>query len=176
MSQLTPGQRTLQQTLEGIRRDRKSGKRGPKRIAPKPEREQSVFSNCGPGGQRREHPNLTGTQWLFLLGEALRFLGIAWACRVSCEHWERDGCVSLYLQRPVLEEAGAQPIMLGALSGTMNLSTQPRMIGGGMWECYRIPVGAMNNRDKGAVLKAIMSPDRAAFVIASSVHLRAING
>lgn len=110
------------------------------------ERSKSEFSKCGPGGQLREHPSMLGLRWLDTVGRALQIHGICLEHRVSAEDWESDGCVSLYLKRP----------LEGQLVG---VNGRPL----GRTERYRIPVGAMNSHDMRAVAsRCLTSAEKAA--------------
>lgn len=164
---------SLQRTLQRIREARANGTAPPKKLTPKHVGHASVFSNCGPNGERREHPTLYGLQWLCVLGLALEQLGIAWDSRVDATRWEFDECVNLHLQRPLRQEA-AQPIVAMGEVVTPGQAAFP--IAGGEWWTFRIPVGAVNNHDVAWALRAILGPKKADLVMRSSAGLQAIHG
>jgi len=166
----------LQRKLERIRRSWKDG-RPPKffkKTAPPP-RAESEWSKCGPGGELREHPSIVGLRWLAMFGEALRIHGLVWSSRVSAEDWERDGCVSLYLQRVVKEEVPALAVSVGP-AGMRTAETHQVPLGGGAWEKTRVPIGAVNNHDIRWVLAKVTEPKTTPLVLASSHILRAMEG
>jgi hypothetical protein len=122
-----------------------------------------------------ERPNVDAiSHWLPFVGEALRRFGVCWAWRVSAEHFEDDGCVSLYLQRVVHVEEQAGAIMAGAAMVTPGTRQVP--VGGGVWQRYRVPTGLINNHDTRALLRLVLAPKDVDLVIAGSQHLRAMNG
>lgn len=165
----------VQLELERIRAERKAGKPRKKKLTPKPERETAVFSNCGPHGERREHPTMLGIHWLTLLGLALEKLEIAANSRVDVSQWETDGCVSIHLQRPIFRTIPAPIVALGT-RGHVTTGEEKIMVGAGEWQSSRIPIEAINNHDARWVLRRILGPQHADLVQASSLELRAIQG
>lgn len=125
-----------------------------------------------------EHPTILGLKWLGFVGEALRQLGVCWNWRVSAEHWEKSGCVSLYLQRVVHEELPQTKIFAGRTLTSKAFASRP--MGGGAWERLAVPIGVINGHDQQwavrAILRALNSPKDADIILAGSSVLRAMRG
>lgn len=121
-----------------------------------------------------ERPTIYGLNWLRLFGEALVNQGVAWAAKVSTEKWEQTGKVRLHLQRVIYSEEQAQQIHAGAALVTTGSWKRP--LGGGVWESWLIPIGAVNVHDSRYVLRVIMSPKEAAIVMADNLQVRAMHG
>ncbi len=123
----------------------------------------------------REHPTLYGLRWLKFFAEALKIHGVVWDWKVSAEHWESDGCVSLYLQRVVHREIPAIAVSVGP-AGARSAETQQVPTGGGAWEKTRVPVGMVNNHDIRAVLAKVQEPKKVPIIMAGAHILKALEG
>lgn len=141
------------------------------------DREKSTFGKVGVSEfteQGIERPTVLGMRWLSFVGECLRQFGVCWAWRVSAERFEKDGHVSLYLQRVRHTEEQVGTIVAGAALVTPGTRKVP--IGGAEWERYRVPVGLVNNHDTKSLIKLVLAPKEADVVLADSHLLRAIHG
>jgi hypothetical protein len=121
-----------------------------------------------------EAPTIYGLKWLRFLGEALVNQGVAWRAQVGTEQWERRGTIRLSLQQIVSEEVQAPVIRAGLSLVTPGTVKVP--MGGGVWESWHIPIGAVNAHDTAYVLRAIMSPKQADVVMAENIQIKAMHG
>lgn len=159
---------SLKEQLAQHRRDKAAGKH---------ERKLTSFGSVGlteyaDGGVER--PTVYGLNWLRLFGEALVNQGVAWAAKVSTEQWEQTGKVRLHLQRVVHSEEPASQIRAGLALVSPGTCKIP--MGGGVWESWLIPIGAVNAHDTRYVLRSIMSPKDADLVMAANLQILAMHG
>lgn len=160
---------SLKEQLAQHRRDKAAGKH---------ERKLTTFGKVGLTEYTEvghvERPTIYGLNWLRLFGEALVNQGVAWAAKVSVDKWERTGKVRLHLQRVVHSEQQATQIRAGVALVTPGTYRHP--LGGGVWESWEIPIGAVNVHDTRYVLRTIMSPKDADLVMAANLQVLAMHG
>lgn len=171
---LSPGN-PLSERLASIRRDKAAGKKRERKLTSFGKVGESEYQTLA-DGRRIELPSIYGLNWLRLTAEALRLQGICYAARVSTEHFERDGSVSLWLQRVVHKEQSAPTVSLVGGARSLRSETQKLVLGGGLWDRWRVPIGLVNNHDTRSLIKLLLAPKDHDLVFSRNQLIQAMHG